>query len=293
MSFAEDVLNTGVETFEAWRDDHVSRLAASLAYYMLLSLAPLVLLAVFVSGLAFGEDAARGQIARSLSGIVGPQAAVSIQAIIGSAHKGDSGWFASCVGLVVLLFGASSVFVELQDALNIIWSVPPAKRAGFLSYVRQRAVSFLAVISVAVLLLMLTVVTAVLSALGTLNRQVLPGGEMLWQALSFAVSFAIAAGLFALLFKYLPDVHVAWRAAWYGSTVTAGLFVVGKSLLGVYLGTSSFASSYGGAGSVVALVVWVYYSAQILFVGVELTRIRMRQACGTAVAYLSKQIQEG
>lgn len=273
MKSLHELWQVARETFEAWDHDNVSRLAASLAYYTLLSLAPLVVLAVYVSGLAFGDDAARGHISRQLSGIVGPQAAAGIEAIVGSAYQSPSGWLASSVGVFVLLFGASSVFAELQSALNLIWSVPAGKESGLLRALRQRAVSFLVVIGVAVLLLALTLVTAALSALGSLSKDALPGGQALWQVVNFGVSFAIATGLFALLFKYLPDVDVAWRAALWGSTVTAFLFVIGKSLVGVYLGTSSISSSYGGAGSLVALVVWVYYSAQILFVGVELTRI--------------------
>jgi len=275
------------ETFEAWDRDNVSRLAASLAYYTLLSLAPLVVLAVFVSGLAFGEDAARGNVARELSGIVGPQAAAGIQAIVDSAHRSNAGWLASGVGLLVLLFGASGVFGELQSAFNVIWSAPAREESGLLRALRQRAISFLAVLGVALLLLALTLVSAAVSTLGTVSEHALAGGGALWQAVDFGVSFAIALCLFALVFKYLPDVEVAWSGAWRGGAVTALLFVIGKSLVGMYLGRSSIASLYGGAGSLVALLVWVYYSAQILFVGVELTQIytRRKQATDLSPVY--------
>ncbi len=265
------------ETGSEWSDDNASRLAASLAFYTLLSIAPLVVLAVFVAGLAYGEEAARGQIAGELANIVGPQAAVGIQSIVENARAPKAGIIGSALGLLVLIFGASNVFSELRSALNEIWDVEPGASHGFRDMVRQRLLSFSIVMAVAFLLLVSTVLSAALSALGHLGQNLMPGGELLWQAINFGVSLAIISGLFALMFKYLPEVKIAWRDVWVGACVTALLFVVGKSLIGLYLGKSSVSSAYGAAGSLVVLIIWVYYSAQILFFGAELTQVWARR----------------
>ena len=264
------------ETATAWSEDNASRLAAALAFYTLLSIAPMIVLAVFVAGLAYGEEAARGQVAAELSNIVGPQAAQGIQSLVENASTPDTGVLGSVLGLVVLIFGASSVFAELRTALNQIWDVDAKKSEGIRQFLGQHFFSFLIVMGVAILLLASTLFSAALSALGRVGERALPGGEMLWQALNFAISFGMVSVLFAMTFKYLPDIEIAWRNVWIGAAVTALFFVIGKSLIGLYLGKSSISSSYGAAGSVVVFVIWVYYSSQILFFGAELTQVIAR-----------------
>lgn len=261
------------ETFAEWSEDNASRLAASLAFYTLLSLAPLVVLAVAVAGWFYGEEAARGQIAGELGNLVGPQGAEGIQAVVENARAPETGLISSLFGIAVLLFGASGVFIELRTAINEIWDVETKKSAGIRGLVMERLFSFSLVLGVAFLLLVSTVLSAMLSAFGKMGEESLPGGEVLWQVINFSISFVVIAGVFAMMFKYLPDTKVSFRDVRFGACVTALLFVIGKSLIGLYLGRSSVASAYGAAGSVVVLVVWVYYSAQILFMGAELTQV--------------------
>jgi membrane protein len=259
-----------------WYEDNAPRLAASLAYYTLLSTAPLVLLSVSVAGLAFGEEAARGQIAVQLGHVVGAQAASVLEAIAKNAHEEPSGLFSSVISIVLLLVGASGVFGELQTALNAMWGVKPKPGRGFPGFVRDRFLSFTMVLGVAFMLLVSLVVSAGLSAAGHYFSDALPGGATVWQALNFVISLAVITVLFALIFKVVPDAAVRWRDVWVGASVTAFLFTLGKLALGIYLGSSSVASSYGAAGSVVAYVVWVYYASQILFLGAEFTQAYAR-----------------
>lgn len=264
------------QTASDWIDDDASRLAASLAFYTLLSLAPLVIIAVAVAGFVLGPEAARGQIAHELSGVVGRDAARGIQAVVASAQSPATGTIGTIIGVVTLFVGASGVFGELQYALNAIWEVRARPGRGILGEVRDRFLSFSMVLVVAFLLLVSLLLSTLLSAVGHRFATALPGGELVWQACNFGFSLALITGLFALIFKYVPDVEIAWRDVWLGAAVTALLFTIGKSLLGVYLGKASIESSYGAAGSLVVLVVWVYYSAQILFLGAEFTQVQAR-----------------
>lgn len=259
-----------------WNDDGASRLAASLAFYTLLSLAPLLIIVVAVAGMALGPEAARGQISNELGQLVGPQAAKGIEAVLASARSPTGGAVGTIVGVIVLFIGASGVFGELQYALNHIWEVQAKPGRGILGEVKDRFFSFSMVLGVAFLLLVSLVLSALLSAAGRSFASALPGGELLWQAANFVFSFAMITALFALIFKYVPDVEIRWSDVWVGAAMTALLFTIGKSLLGVYLGKASFDSSYGAAGSLVVLVVWVYYSAQILFLGAEFTQVQAR-----------------
>jgi membrane protein len=263
-----------------WYDDEAPRKAASLAYYTLLSTAPLVLFTVTIAGIAFGADAARGQVASQIGAVVGPQAAEAIQGVARNAHQQDGGILSSVVGFVVLLFGASGVFGELQTTMqttmNSIWGVKPKPGRGIKGFLHDRFLSFTMVLGVAFVFLVSLLLSTAISALGHFLSSSLPGGEGVWHVLNFLVSLAIITGLLGLIFKVVPDVEIRWRDVWVGALVTASLFTVGKSLLGLYLGKSSFSSSYGAAGSVVALVVWVYYASQILFMGAEFTQVYAR-----------------
>ncbi len=264
------------ETGEDWLEDKASRLAAALAFYTLLSLAPLLILAVSVAGLFFGEEAARGEIAGQLSAMLGPEAADSIQTVLANAKAPSSGVIGTIVGVALLIFGASGVFGELQDSLNVVWEVQPKPGRGIKGFLRDRFFSFTLVLGVAFLLLVSLVVSAGLAAVGNVFSSRLPGGEALWHVINFVVSIGTITVLFALIFKVVPDVTIAWRDVWIGAIVTAALFTLGKFAIGLYLGRSSLASPFGAAGSVVVLVVWVYYSAQILFFGAEFTQVYAR-----------------
>jgi membrane protein len=261
------------ETGADWLDDNASRLAAALAYYTLLSIAPLLIIAVALVGLAFGDEAARAGISSEMTAIVGDQAAQSIQAILKQDRAAEVGIVSSMVGLVVLLLGASGVFGELQAALNTVWEVQAKPGRGIWGLIKDHFFSFTMVLGVGFLLLVSLLLSAGLSAVGRFLSELLPGGEALWQVLNFVISLAVVTGLFALIFKIVPDVKIEWRNVWIGAAMTALLFTLGKFLLGLYLGKASFASMYGAAGSLVVLVVWVYYSAQILFLGAEFTQV--------------------
>jgi membrane protein len=264
------------ETADGWDKDNVTRLAASLAYYTLLSVAPLIILAVAVAGLALGEDAAREHISGELAGVVGTGAAGAIQSIAKNARAPGSGVIGIAFGLAVLLFGASGVFGELQSALNTVWDVAPKPGRGVWGVIKDRFFSFTLVVGVAFLLLVSLVISAALTWVGQAFEHSLPGGAFVWQVLNFGISLAVVTALFALMFKTLPDVHIKWRDVWVGSAVTAVLFTLGKFGLGIYLGSAGVSSAYGAAGSIVALVIWVYYSSQVLLVGAEFTEVYAR-----------------
>ncbi len=265
------------ETVSDWSEDNATRLSAALAYYTVLSIAPLLVLAVAVAGLVFGESAARGQIASELASIVGTQAGRGVETVIQHAKSPEDGTIGSVVGIVVLLFGASGVFGELQSSLNAIWNVAPKPGRGWRGFLRQRFLSFSMVLGVAFLLLVSLVLSAVLAGMGRWFVHALPGGAALWQIVNFVVSLGVITALFALIFKVVPDVKLTLRDVWMGAAVTAVLFTIGKFLLGLYLGRASVASPYGAAGSLIVLVIWVYYASQILFLGAEFTQVYARR----------------
>jgi membrane protein len=260
-----------------WQDDKASTLAAALAYYTLLSIAPMIVLAVAIAGLAFGDDAARGQISEQIGSVVGAQAGEAIEAIALNAKAPESGIVSTVIGIVVLLFGASGVFGELQTSLNTIWEVEPKPGRGLMGLIKDRFFSFTMVLGVAFLLLVSMILSAAIASLGSFLEGALPGGEVVWAVLNFAISLGVIAVLFALIYKVIPDAKIHWRDVWVGASVTAVLFTIGKLAVGLYLGKSTFVSSYGAAGSIVALVVWVYYSSQIVFMGAEITQVYARR----------------
>lgn len=260
------------DTVSQWSDDEAARQAASLALYTLLSIAPLVVISIAVAGFALGEEAARGQIADQVGAVVGTEAGRAIEAMVANARTPSEGIVGTLVGLAVLLFGASGVFGELQTALNHIWDVKPKPGRGLRGFIRDRFFSFSMVMGVAFLLLVSLVISAALAAIGEryLTRLPVPAVHAL---LNVVVSFAVTTTLFALTFKLVPDARIAWRDVWVGAAVTALLFSIGKVVLAWYVGRSATESAYGAAGSLVALVLWVYYSAQILFFGAEFTQV--------------------
>ncbi len=265
------------DTLTGWDEDNVTRLAASLAYYTLLSIAPLIILAVAVAGLAFGRDAAREHISAELASVVGAGAADSIKTIAKNASTPGSGIVSVVIGLVVLLFGASGVFGELQSALNTVWQVAPKPGRGVWGVIKDRFFSFSLVVVVAFLLLVSLVISAALTWVGQAFEKSLPGGAFVWQILNFGISLAVVTALFALMFKTLPDARIKWKDVFVGAFVTAVLFTLGKFGLGIYLGSAGVSSAYGAAGSIVALVIWVYYSSQVVLIGAEFTEVYARR----------------
>jgi len=260
------------KTGSEWVEDEATRLAASLALYTLLSIAPLLVIAVAIAGMVFGAEAARGQISQQISTVVGPQAGQAIQGLIANARAPSEGLISSAVGLAVLLFGASGVFGELQSALNRIWNVKPRPGRGLKGIVRDRFFSFAMVMGVAFLLLVSLVVSAGLATFVEHFRNWIPVPGV-WHVLNLTITLGINAVLFALIFKLVPDVKVAWRDVWMAGLITAVAFSIGKVLLAWYVGRSATVSPFGAAGSLVALIVWVYYSAQILFLGAEFAQV--------------------
>jgi membrane protein len=261
------------QTFSDWSEDKAPQLGAALAFYTALSIAPLLVILLGVAAFFFDERTASDQIMSEMTAMVGKDGAKAIGDMIASADKPTQGTIATVLSVVTLLFGASGVFGQLQSAMNIIWEVEPKPGRGIWGMIRDRFLSFTMVIGMAFLLLVSLVVSAGLAAAGTVFNR-LPD-SMAWMAegLHQGASLVILTLLFAMMFKYLPDVKIGWRDVMLGAFITAVLFTVGKFSIGMYLGHSAMASSYGVAGSFVVLLVWVYYSAQILFFGAELTQV--------------------
>jgi membrane protein len=261
-----------------WLDDKATRLAAALAFYTILSVAPLLLIALAIAGAVFGEEAASGALNDQLRGLIGDAGAEVARTTVEHADRPKAGTRATIIGVITLLFGASGVFGELQGALNAIWNVKPKPDRGIWGTVRDRFLSFGMVLVVGFLLLVSLVVSAGLAAVGKYVDGLAPGVPVLMLVANFALSFGLVTVLFALIFKYLPDAKVAWRDVWFGALVTAALFTVGKYAIGVYLGRSAPGTPFGAAGSLVAFVVWVYYSGLIVFFGAELTQVTAEHA---------------
>ncbi len=266
--------------FAEWLADGAPRLGAALAYYTLFSLAPLLLAAIAVAGLAFGEEAAQGRIVAELESLIGRSGAEAAQAMIEASRRPSSGIVASLAALATLLVGASGVFVELKGALNVIFDVTQAP-TGLKGTLRARLAAFALVLVVGFLLLVSLIVSAALSALGQLLGE---EPTALLQLLNAVLSLGVITVLVAMLFKFLPDTRLAWRDVWIGALFTSTLFTVGKFLIGLYLGRSGVSSTYGAAASVVVLMIWVYYAGQIFFLGAELTQAWARRRSGASGA---------
>lgn len=260
------------QTAKEWSEDKVPRLGAALAYYTVFSIAPLLIIAISVAGLVFGSKAASEQISTQLSGLMGDTAAKAVEEMVKGATNKESGIIGTIIGLATLLFGASGVFGQLQDSLNTIWGVAPKPGRGIMGTLKDRFLSFTMVLGVGFLLLVSLAVSATLSGIGT-YIEALGMPKLVFQTINLLVSFGVITLLFAAIYKVLPDVEIQWRDVWVGAAATALLFTVGKFLIGLYLGQSSTASSYGAVGSLAVLLIWIYYSAQILFFGAEFTQV--------------------
>lgn len=261
------------ETFTQWQEDKAPTLAAALAYYTVFSLAPLLIIVIAIAGLAFGAEAAQGQIVTQLQSLIGKDGAETVQELIVNASHPKSGAIATLVGFATLLWGASNVFTNLKEALNTIWNVTPPPGRGVWGFLQDRVLSFAMILGIGFLLLVSLVISALLAAVSYWLNGLLQVPVDIWQIVDFVISFGAVTLLFALIYKVLPDVKLAWNDVWIGAAITSILFTIGKSLIGMYLGSSGIASTYGAAGSFVIILLWINYSAQILFLGAEFTQV--------------------
>lgn len=268
-----NVGRTFVRALVAWWKDDALRLGASVAYYTLFALAPMLLVVIAVAGSIFGADAVRGQVAHQIDGLVGSEGALAVEALLKGASRPSTNALAMLVGSVTFVLAATGAFLELRAVLNVIWRVPPSRVTGVRDFFVHRLRSFGLVVAIGFLLLISLVVSAALSALHEWLSGLALMLPMILQALNLIVSLIVTAMLFGLMFRVLPDVRLRRRDVAVGAMVTAILFTVGKQLIGLYLGRSATASSYGPAGSVIVLLLWVYYSSQIVLIGAEFTRL--------------------
>lgn len=269
------------ETAGDWIEDKVPRMGAALAYYSAFSVAPLLLIAVSIAGMLWfgGEQGARDEVRVQLEQAVGdPKTAGYIVDIMGKAQANGGGLFSTLAGLAVLLFGASGVFVELQDSLNSIWKVKPKPGAGVRGFIRERLLSFTVVLGTGFLLLVSLILTAVVHKLSSWLGEHTGGLAWFWSILNLVVSFGLVTLLFAMIYKILPDAKIGWRDVWVGALSTAALFTLGKYLIGLYLARGAVASAYGAAGALIVFLAWVFYSSQILLFGAEFTRVYVRHS---------------
>jgi membrane protein len=262
-----------VRTYE----DDALQLCAALAYYSLLSMAPLLMIAIAIAGVFFADGMVHAQLIAQVEKLVGAAGAELTKTVIASTQSEERSRWSLLLGAVLTLAGATTVFAQLQNALNRVWHVEAAPGNALFGFIKHRLLSFALVLSIGFLLMISLVISALLGALHSYLDAQLSGATFFWSALDLAITFAFSAVLIAAMFKYLPDAKIAWRDSWLGAFVTALLFVVGKHLIGFYLGQTSVASSFGAAGSVVVFMIWVYYAALILLFGAEITQAVAKQ----------------
>ncbi len=273
------------ETVAAYIEDEALSRGAAIAYYTIFSIAPVLVICIAIAGLVFGEEAAQGAMVGQLRGMMGDQAAEAVQAMIASAGNKTSGIWATAIGIVTLLVTATGVFGEMQASLNVIWKAQGP--SGVTGILKARAASLGLVATLGFLLLVSLVVSAALTALGSTLNRVVPGAEALLHLANFVVSFLMVSALFAAIYKILPDRQLRWKDVAVGALTTAFLFTVGKTLIGLYIGSSSVASSYGAAGALVVVLLWIYYSSQIFLLGAEFTKVWASHH-GSAEAFAAK-----
>ncbi|HEX9048675.1 MAG TPA: YihY/virulence factor BrkB family protein [Verrucomicrobiae bacterium] len=261
-----------MEVTTIWSNANSSAMGAAVAYYTIFAIAPLFILTLALAGLCFGHEAAQRELFEQVSGLIGKKSADALQSVLAAANQPKTGTFATIIGLATLFIGATSVFIQLQQSLNAIWNVRP-KRGTLWQFIRTRLISFGTLLGIGFLLLVSLVLSAALAAAGKWLRGVLPAEAVIWQGVDFIISLALITALFAMMFKILPDVKIDWRDVWIGALITALLFTCGKVLIGLYLGRSSVSSAYGAAGSLILVLVWVYYSVQIVLFGAASTRV--------------------
>lgn len=259
-------------TFNSWIDDYVQSMGAALAFYTLFSIAPLLLIVLSITGFVFGLEAARGEIAGQLNNLMGEQGAMAVQALLKNVNKPEEGLIASVIGVTLLLVGATSVFGELQNSLDRIWRAPERARVnGLIALLRQRILSFGLILGIGFILMVSLVFSAALSAIGQWWPPEFKEWTTLLNIVNTVFGFILTTAMFALIYKLMPSVKIRWNEVWIGAVITAILFTAGKFLIGLYIGRSALASGFGVAGSLLALLIWVYYSAQIFLLGAEFT----------------------
>jgi membrane protein len=272
MTGLRDYWSMVTQALKAWNDDYAPSMGAAIAYYTVFSLAPLLIIVIAVAGLVFGPEAARGEIVYQLRGLVGEGGAKTVEDLLASASQPDTSVFASALGLLTLFVGATSVFAELQSALDRIWRAPAIKQpSGVLLILRARVMSFGIIGAIGFLLLVSLVFGAALSAVGKWGESMFPAGLTVLQWLNTLFAFAMTTVLFAMIYRILPRARIAWKDVWIGSMVTSALFTLGKYLISLYIGQAGVSSGFGAAGSLIVILVWVYYSAQIFLLGAEFT----------------------
>ena len=270
----KQILSLIKATFSAWMDDNASSMGAALAYYTVFSIAPLLLIVISIAGLIFGVEVARGEIIAQLQGLMGKTGALVVQGLLESVSKPTESVIAAIIGVVLLMIGATSVFVELQDDLNRIWRVPKrTEDAGIFGLIRTQVLSFAMILGIGFLLIVSLIFSAALAALGKWWEPLFGRLELLANLVDITLSFVLITFAFAMIYKLMPRMKIDWRDVWIGAVVTAFLFTIGKLLIGYYIGRSGIASGFGAAGSLVVVLVWIYYSAQIFLMGAEFTRI--------------------
>jgi membrane protein len=261
-------------TAREWQEDKVSLWAAAIAFYTIFSLAPLLIIAIAIAGAVFGQETAQNQIVEQIQGLIGTQGAQAVRAAIQNTQKpGARGVLATVFGIATLLLGASGVFGQLQEALNTIWKVQPKPGINIKNFLQKRLLSFAIVLVIGFLLLVSLIISAILAAIANYFGHLFPQWIQLGRILNLIFSLGGATLLFALLYKVLPDVNIAWSNIWIGAATAALLFTIGKFLIGLYLGNSSIGSSYGAASSLVIVLIWVFFSAQVLLLGAEFTQV--------------------
>lgn len=259
--------------FGNWLADYAPSMGAALAYYTVFSIAPLLVIVIAAAALIFGQDAAQAAIIGQASGLIGENGATAIESMLASAQKPREGMIAGALGIVILIVGATSVFAELETNLNRVWKVEPDKGSGLWHFLRTRLLAFGMVLAIGFLLIVSLAVGAGLAAWGRYWSGWFGGLEILLQAADFVVSVTVITVLFAMIYKFIPRAPIRWRDVWIGALVTSLLFSLGKFLIGIYIGKAGVESSYGAAGALAVILIWVYYSAQIFLLGAEFTKV--------------------
>ncbi|MDY7008339.1 MAG: YihY/virulence factor BrkB family protein [Cyanobacteriota bacterium] len=279
------------KTVQEWQQDKAPVLAAALTYHTLFSIAPLFIIAVAIAGFVFGKSAAEGELVTQLENFMGQQIAETIQNLVVNISRPQSGIIATLIGVGTLFWGASNLFAQLKLALNVIWNVSPRPGRGIVGFIQDRLLSVGMVLGAGLVLILLLVASTVLTAINQWLNNILNTPDGIWSLIDISISFGIVMLLFAGVYKFLPDVKIAWSDVWIGSVITGVLFTIGKSLIGLYLGNSGAGSAYGVAGSLVVLLLWINYSWQILFFGAEFTQVWANKYGSRIVAKTKENIE--
>jgi len=272
MKYVKSLAQVFVQSLKDFSNDNALKFSASLSYYTTFSIAPMLIIIIGLAGIFFGRDAVQGEVYRQFSGLVGSNAADFLQTAIGNMEISGRSWLATIIGFVTLLLGATGVFTELQDSLNLIWSLKAKPRKGIVKFLLNRVISFSMVLTLGFMLIVSLLVNTVINLLSERIFSVYEEWAWIAQTLNVTFIIAIVTTLFAFMFKFLPDAKIKWKHVWVGALFTSGLFLLGKFAIGFYLSTSSIATSFGAAGSLAILLAWVYYSSAILFFGAEFTK---------------------